>query len=97
MARDAVAEVDGPWEIRGRAVGVIGEAGEEASDAANGDAEGERNGIEVAGGLAESDVAFSEFDSNQAERERADNGFASDEIGGVVKAMKSESRIFEPE
>jgi hypothetical protein len=40
VARDAVAEVDGPGETRGRAAGVVGEAGEEASDAADGDAEG---------------------------------------------------------
>ena len=34
MARDAVAEVDGPGEICRGAVGVVGESGEEAADAA---------------------------------------------------------------
>jgi hypothetical protein len=78
MAGDAVAEVDGPGEIRRRAVGVVGEAGEEASDAADGDAEGEGDGVEVAGRVAQSDVAFGEFDADQAEDECADDGFASD-------------------
>jgi hypothetical protein len=95
VARDAVAEVDGPGEIRGRAVGVVGEAGEEASDAADGDAESERDGVEVAGGLVESDVAFDEFDGDEACGERADDGFASDEIGGVVEAVPGEFGVFE--
>jgi hypothetical protein len=66
MAGDAVAEVYGPREIGGSAVGVVGEAGEEASDASDGDAEGEGDGVEVAGGSAESDVAFDEFDGDEA-------------------------------
>jgi hypothetical protein len=97
VARDAVAEVDGPGECRGRAVGVVGEAGEEAPDAADGDAEGEGNGVEVAGGGAESDVTFREFDADEAEGESTDDGFASDQVGGVVQAVQGELRIFEPE
>ena len=49
MAGDAVAEVDGPWECGGRSVGVVGEAGEQAADTADSDADAERNGEEVAG------------------------------------------------
>jgi hypothetical protein len=97
VAGDSVAEVDGPGECRGGAVGVVGEAGEEASDAADGDAEGEGDGVEVAGGGAESDVALGEFDADQAEDECADDGFAADEVGGVVEAVQGELRIFEPE
>jgi hypothetical protein len=95
VARDAVAEVDGPGERGGRAVGVVGEAGEEASDAADGNTDGERDGVEVAGGLVESDVAFDQLDGDQASGERADDGFASDEIGGVVEAAPGELRVFE--
>ena len=58
VAGDGVAEVDGPGKIGRRAVGVVGEAGEEASDASDGDAEGEGDGVEVAGGGSESDVAL---------------------------------------
>jgi hypothetical protein len=97
VAGDAVAEVDGPWEIRGLAEGVVGEAGEEASDASDGDAEGEWDGVEVAGGVAESDVAFGEFDGDESEGEGADDGFASDEVSGVVPAVPGELRVFEPE
>ena len=97
MAGDAVAKVDGPGEARGRAVGVVGEAGEEASDAADGDAEGERDGVEVSGGFAESDVAFCEFDGDEAEGESADNGFASDEVVRVVEVLPRELGVFEPE
>jgi hypothetical protein len=97
VAGDGVAEVDGPGEVGGRAVGVVGEAGEEASDAADGDPEGEGDGVEVAGGVAQSDVAFGEFDADQAEDECADNGFAAGEVGGVVQAVRGELRVFEPE
>ncbi len=96
MAGDAVAEVDGPGEIGGRAVGVVGEAGEEASDASDGDAEGERDGVEVSGGIAESDVTFGEFDGDEASGECADDGFAADEVGGVVQVVPGELRVFEP-
>jgi len=96
VARDAVAEVDGPGEAGGRAVGVVGEAGEEASDAADGDAKGERDGVEVTGGVTESDIALDEFDGDQAASEGADDGFASDEGGGVVEVVQSEGGIFEP-
>jgi len=40
VAWDAVAEVDGPGECGGSAVGVVGESGEEAADASDSDAEG---------------------------------------------------------
>jgi hypothetical protein len=97
MAGDAVAEVYGPGEICRRAVGVVGEAGEEASDASDGDAESEGDGVEVAGGGAESDVAFDEFDGDDASGERADDGFAAGEISGVVQTLPGELRVFEPE
>jgi hypothetical protein len=97
VAGDVVAEVDGPGEIRGGAVGVVGEAGEEASDASDGDAEGERDGVEVTGGLAQSDVAFGEFDADEAEDESADDGLAAEEVFGVVQAVRGELRVFEPE
>jgi hypothetical protein len=96
VARDAVAEVDGPGEIAGRAVGVVSEAGEEASDASDGDAEGERDGVEVSGGTAQSDIAFGEFDGDEAEGECADDGFAAEEVAGVVQVVPGELRVFEP-
>jgi len=97
VAGDAVAEVDGPGEICRRAVGVVGEAGEEAADASDGDAEGERDGIEVAGGGAESDVAFGEFDGDESEGQGADDGFAADEVSRIVQTVPGELRVLEPE
>lgn len=77
MTRDAVAEVNGPGKVRGRAIGVVGESGEEAPDATDGDAESERDGVEIAGRLGESDVALGEFDDDEAKGKRADDGLAS--------------------
>ena len=97
VAGDAVAEVDGPGEVSARAVGVVGEAGEEASDASDGDAEGEGDGVEVAGRVAQSDVAFGQFDADEAEDECADNGLAAGEVGWVVQAVRGQLRVFKPE
>ena len=97
MAGDAVAEVYGPGEIGGGAVRVVGKACEEASDASDGDAEGEGNGVEVAGGSADSDIAFDEFDGDEASGEGADDGFAADQVGGVVQVVRGKLRVLEPE
>ncbi len=96
MAQDAITEVDSPGQICWRAIGVVGESGEEASDASDCDADGERDGVEVPGGGAESDVAFDEFDGEQTSDESADDGFASDEKGRVVQVLQRELRVFEP-
>lgn len=97
VAADAVAEVDAPGQMCGNAIGVVGEASEEAADAADGDAGGERDRVEVAGGLAESDVALDEFDREQTADEASDDGFAADEISRVVQVVQRELRVFEPE
>ena len=83
--------------VVGSAVGVVGEAGEEASDAADGDAEGQRDGVEVSGGFAETDVAFCKFDGDEAEGEGADDGFASDDVVRIVQMLPGEFGVFEPE
>ncbi len=95
--RDAVAEVDGPREPGGSAVGAVGETGEEAADASDGDAEGERNGVEIAGGLADADVALHELDGDQAEDQSADDGLSSHEVGGVVEMAPGELGVLDPE
>lgn len=97
MTRYAVAEVDGPGERGGGAVGVVGESGEEAADTADGDAEGERDGVEVAGGLAETDVALHQFDGDEAEDQRADDGFSSHKVDGIVEILPGELGVLEPE
>jgi hypothetical protein len=96
MARDAVAEVDGPGEIGGSAIGVVGESGEKAADAADGDAEGEWDCVKVAGGLVDADVALEKFDGDQAEDQGANDGFSSHKVGGVAEALPGELGVFEP-
>ena len=66
VAGDAVAEVDRPGERGGDAVGVVGEAGEEAADAADGDAEAEWDGEEIAGAGFDVEDGFDEFDGEPA-------------------------------
>src|SRR5882672_1397732 len=62
MAMDAVAEIDAPRQVRGRAVGEIGEAGEEAAPAAHGDGGGEGRGEDDAGRACDAGEALEGFD-----------------------------------
>ena len=88
----AVAEVDGPGEGGVVAVGVVGESGEEAADASDGDggAEGEDPG--VAGALVEVEDFFGDFCGEPGAGESADDGFSSGEE--VVHAWSG--RAFDP-
>jgi len=47
--------------------------------------------------LTESDVAFDEFDGDEAEDQRANDGLTSHKVGRVVKVVPSELRVLEPE
>src|SRR5206468_2805016 len=57
----AVAEIDCPWQTRVVAVGVIGQAGEEAADASDGDAEDECGDISVAAAAVQAAEFFGDF------------------------------------
>src|SRR5579862_6279995 len=77
MAGDAVAEIDGPGEGRRAAVGIVGEAGEEAADAAGGDTDGEWDGKEIAGAGTDAKAPLSDLDGEPSTEEAADDGFAA--------------------
>ncbi len=55
----------------------VGEAGEEAADAADGDADAKRNGEEVSGAGVDVLEALDEFDGEPATEESSDDGFAA--------------------
>jgi len=97
MARYSIAEVDSPRNACGIAVSVIRKACEETSDAANGDAYRQRDGIEIAGGGAKSDAAFHDFNEHEAEDQRSDDGLAAEKVRRVVKMLQSLLRVFQPE
>ena len=96
MTVDAIAEVDAPWECGGSAISIVGESGQEAADATDGDAERKRNGVEVARRMPDANVLLHEFDGNEAKDKRADNGFPGNEVSGVVEIVPSELRILDP-
>jgi hypothetical protein len=95
VAGDAVAKIDSPGKIGGRAIGVVGKAGEKTSDAADGDAEGEGDGIEISGGLGNSDGTLDQFDGDQSAGERSDDGFAAEQVGGIMNVVPRERGVFE--
>jgi len=97
MTRDAVAEVDSPRESCGNSVSIVGKACEKATDASHRDAKSEGDGVEIAGGLMEPDVALHELDGEEAEDESADDGFSSCKVRGVLEVMPGELRVFDPE
>ncbi len=77
VAGDSVAEVDGPGERGGGAVGVVGEARGEAADAADGDADAERDGIEIAGAGVDAEEELGDFDGEPSAEQTADDGLAA--------------------
>lgn len=96
MAADSVAEINAPGQRRGDAVGVVGEAREEAADAAEGDAERERRGEEVAGGARFAGSALGPFDREQTSDQRADNRFAAEEVDRIAPTRERLRGIFKP-
>src|SRR5208282_27947 len=96
MAADAVAEVHAPGQRSGRAVGVIGEAGEETADASDGDADAQRDGVEVASALRDAELLFEPLDGNEASDQGADDGFSAHQIDRVAPVGEGHARVFEP-
>ncbi len=68
MTGYTVAEIDGPRQARRKAVGVVGGAGEKASDAADGDTQAKRHGKKVAGAGAYAAQAFDQLDPQSSRR-----------------------------
>src|SRR6185312_3717723 len=77
MTWDSVAEVDAPGKRGWLAVGVVGEAGEEAANAADGDADTERNSEKVSGTRADGEEAFYDFNGPPAAQQAAHNRLAA--------------------
>jgi len=73
----AIAEVNSPRECSRGATGVVGETGEEAADAADGDADAEWHGEEVAGAGANVGEALDDFDGQPAAQQATDDGLAA--------------------
>src|SRR5215831_7281514 len=96
MAVDAVAEIHSPRQGCPSAVGVIAKASEEAADASNGYADGQGNRVEVAGRGTKSDVALHDFHGDQTTDESANDGFAADQVGGILYVLQSGARVFQP-
>src|ERR1700682_6006875 len=96
MARDAVAGIDAPGQGSGGAVRVIERAAEKASDAADGDAGGQRNGEEIARAAVDTEAPLDGFDRDGAAENRADDRFAAEEVWQIVPVRGGASRIFKP-
>jgi len=96
MAADAVAEIDAPGERGGDAIGAVRQAGEEAANAPDGDAERDGRGEEVAGGARLAGEALGQFDEEQAANQRADDGLAAEQVDGIAPAGERGGRVLEP-
>src|SRR6185503_7337154 len=80
----AVAEVDRPGQRAEVAVGVIGEAGEEAADPADAHAEDEREDVNVAGAVADAQAFLGQLDAGPPAEQPADDGLAAEDDGEVA-------------
>src|SRR5882672_1719859 len=85
MAGNAIAEIYTPGQESRRAVGIVGESGEKASNASDGNAERERYGVQIACGLTQSNVALDKFNRDEASDERTNDSLPADEVGRIVQ------------
>src|SRR5687768_8132805 len=96
MPRDAIAEVDRPRELRRNAVRVIGQAGEEAADSADGDAKAERDDVRIAGAGADAEDLFGDLHACPSANEPADDRLAFEQDDRVMPACPVVGPRFEP-
>src|SRR5580658_3723377 len=96
VAADSVAKIDSPWQRCGDAVGMVGKPCEKASDAADGYAESDRRGEQIAGRVRLADAALGPLDGEQAANQRADDRLAAKEICRIAPMRDGQRRIFEP-
>lgn len=90
VARNAVAKVDAPGKHGGFAVGVVGETGQEAPNATNGDAKAEWDGEEIAGAGANAGKEFHELHTAPATEQATDDRFAAS--GDCKELLPMEAR-----
>ena len=96
MPADPVSEIDGPWEVGGESIGIIGNPCEQAADSADGDSDGHGNCKQVAGAAGDALPAFDPLDREGAAEESTDHGFARHPSGRVRSVSKDPRRVFEP-
>jgi len=79
VSMDSVAEIDAPGEVGGDAVSVVGQSFEEASDAADADADEDGKDKPIASGFFKADAFLGDFDAEPPSGQAAGDGFAAEE------------------
>lgn len=85
MSMDTIAEIDAPGKIGGDAVSVIGESFEEATDAADGQAEQDRKDEAIAGVDGNAESSFGDFNAGPTTGQTTDDGFSTEENSRIVE------------
>ncbi len=77
MPCNAVAEVHAPGQSRGLSVRIVRQAGQEASDPPNADAETKGQGEEIAGAGADTLDLLDDFDGNPSAKKASDDSLSA--------------------
>lgn len=83
-------------QVRRCAIGIVGEAGEDTTETAKGEAGSDRNGEQIAGSLMKADMALHRFNCEQTTEECAHNGLSTNQVGRVVQMLEGELWILDP-
>ena len=96
MTADAVTEVHTRPQHGRRAVGPVFQSGEEATDAADGDAGRQRDGKQIAGPRRHTEPPLGGFDSDEPADQAADNGLTREQEVQIVPVRHEQRRVFNP-
>jgi hypothetical protein len=96
MPADSVTEIDAPRKTGSHAVGIVGQAAAEASDAANSHAYGERYRKQVASAARYADPLLRPLHRQRSTQKSADDRLARHQVDGIVPVMERGEWIFEP-
>jgi len=96
MTAHSVTEIDAPRKTGRHAVGIIGQAAGEASNAANSHAHGERYRKQVAGAARDAQPLLRPLHRKRSAQKSADDRLARHQIDGIVPVMERGEWIFEP-
>src|SRR5690242_14641873 len=96
MPADSVTEIDAPRKTGSHAVGIVGQAAGEASDAANSHAHGERYRKQVASAARYVEPLLGPLHRQRSAEESADDRLARHQVDGIVPVIERGEWIFEP-
>ncbi len=96
MTANAIPKIDSPGQGCGHAIRVVGQTREKATNAADCDPDGNRQGEQVAGPSLDPGLSLDPLNSGRSAEEAAHNGLTGHEESQVEGVAQCEPGVFNP-